>query len=126
MSKEIVITVIILIAIIALNFFVSNFIDKRFEHVIAEIEDIKPLIKDEKYDEAKEKLDELYEYWHKNENVLSFFVEHDELEKVVTELTSLDAYLELEDDSAYESLEKMAFIIKHIEEKDDIKLKNIF
>lgn len=44
----------------------------------------------------------------------------------MTEYTSLKTYCELEQEEAFESLDKMAFIIKHIEEKDDMKLKNIF
>ena len=44
----------------------------------------------------------------------------------MTEYTSLKTYCKLEQEEAFEALDKMAFIIKHIEEKDDLKLKNIF
>lgn len=126
MSKEIVITVIILVAIIGLNAFVGKYVDDKLNYVLSELNDLCPLIEEEKYEEANQKIDEIDEYWKKSEDIVSFFVEHDELEKVMTEYTSLKTYCKLEQEEAFEALDKMAFIIKHIEEKDDLKLKNIF
>ena len=126
MSKEIVITVIILVAIIGLNAFVGKYVDDKLNYVLSELNDLRPLVEEEKYEEANQKINEIDEYWKKSEDIVSFFVEHDELEKVMTEYTSLKTYCKLEQEEAFEALDKMAFIIKHIEEKDDSKLKNIF
>ena len=126
MSKEIVITVIILVAIIGLNAFVGKYVDDKLNYVLSELNDLRPLVEEEKYEEANQKINEIDEYWKKSEDIVSFFVEHDELEKVMTEYTSLKNYCKLEQEEAFEALDKMAFIIKHIEEKDDLKLKNIF
>lgn len=126
MSKEIVITVIILVAIIGLNAFVGKYVDDKLNYVLSELNDLCPLVEEEKYEEANQKINEIDEYWKKSEDIVSFFVEHDELEKVMTEYTSLKTYCKLEQEEAFEALDKMAFIIKHIEEKDDLKLKNIF
>ena len=126
MSKEIVITVIILVAIIVLNAFVGKYVDDKLNYVLSELNDLRPLVEEEKYEEANQKINEIDEYWKKSEDIVSFFVEHDELEKVMTEYTSLKTYCKLEQEEAFEALDKMVFIIKHIEEKDDLKLKNIF
>ena len=126
MSKEIVITVIILVAIIGLNAFVGKYVDDKLNYVLSELNDLRPLVEEEKYEEANQKINEIDEYWKKSEDIVSFFVEHDELEKVMTEYTSLKTYCKLEQEEAFEELDKMAFIIKHSEEKDDLKLKNIF
>lgn len=126
MSKEIIITVIILVAIIGLNAFVGKYVDDKLNYVLSELNDLRPLVEEEKYEEANQKINEIDEYWKKSEDIVSFFVEHDELEKVMTEYTSLKTYCKLEQEEAFEALDKMAFIIKHIEEKDDLKLKNIF
>lgn len=126
MSKEIVITVIIFIGIIGLNVWVGKYVDDKLDHVLGQLSELRPLVEAEKYDEANNKIDEIDEYWEKSENLLSFFIEHDELEKVMTEYTSLKTYCKLEQEEAFEALDKMAFIIKHIEEKDDLRLKNIF
>ena len=126
MSKEIVITIVILLSIILLNVWVGKYVDGKLNHVLDSLSELSSLIEEQKYDEANKKIEEIDEDWQKHDNFLSFFIEHDELEKVMTEYTSLKTYFELEQEEAFEALDKMAFIIKHIEEKDDIRLKNIF
>ncbi len=126
MSKEIVITIVILLSIILLNVWVGKYVDGKLNHVLDSLSELRSLIEEQKYDEANKKIEEIDEDWQKHDNFLSFFIEHDELEKVMTEYTSLKTYFELEQEEAFEALDKMAFIIKHIEEKDDIRLKNIF
>ena len=55
------------------------------------------------------------------------FIEHDELEKVHTQLISIDANLKVEDyDKSIDEIEKCKFILKHIEEKDSLTIVNIF
>ena len=126
MTKEVIIASIILILIVLANIWVSHFIDGKLNHIIAELDELETVMKDEKYDEAQKKVDELDDYFAESEDVLSCYIEHDELEKVKTEFTSLKTYIKLEEDDAFEALDKMAFIIRHIEEKDDIRLKNVF
>lgn len=126
MSKEIIISSVILIAIIVLNIFVSQYIDKKLNHVVDQLDELRDILKEKNYEEAEKKIEKMDKYWERSENILSFFIEHDELEKVITEFTSLKAYIELKEEDAIESVDKMSFIIDHIEEKDDLKLKNIF
>ena len=52
MSKEIVITVIILIGIIGLNIGVGKYVDSKLNHVLDELSELRPLIEDEKYEEV--------------------------------------------------------------------------
>lgn len=127
MSKEIIVSAIILIAIIVLNICVSQHIDKKMNCVVEKLSELKEELEVQNFDESQKKIDEIDEYWKSSENTLSFFIEHDELEKVITEFTSLKAYIKLKNnEDAIETLDKMTFIINHIEEKDDLKLKNIF
>ena len=126
MTKEVIIAIIIFILIVSANLWVSHFIDGKLNYIIAELDELEAVLNDGNYEEAQKKIDELDEYFGDSEDVLSCYIEHDELEKVKTEFTSLKTYIRLEEDDAFEALDKMAFIIRHIEEKDDIRLKNVF
>lgn len=125
MSKEIIISGGIIICIIFANLLVSHIIDGRLEYLVGQLDELRNILVEKRYDEADEKIKKIDEYWDNSEDLLSCYIEHDELEKVKTEYTSLKVWINLEDDSVFESLEKMFFIIRHIEEKDDLKLKNI-
>lgn len=126
MSKEIIISSCVIIAILILDIWIGNFIDSKMEHEISLLGDLRVCIENNDYKVAKEKVKEVDNYWNKSEEVLSFYLEHDELEKVSTELASLKVYIEMQNDDALESVDKMQFIIRHIEEKNDLKIKNIF
>ena len=125
MSKEIVISTIILIIIIIANIWVSHFIDEKLNYIVKELDELESALTEENYSKANDKLDEIDDYFNKSEDMLSCYIEHDELEKVKTEFTSLKTFVRFEKDDSFESLDKMRFIIRHIEEKDDLKLKNV-
>ena len=69
----------------------------------------------------------VYKQWEKRHEKLAYYIEHDELEKVETELIGIKSDLETED---YEELiigiDKSVFILKHIEDKYAFNLQNIF
>ena len=67
------------------------------------------------------------ENWKDYFEKLAYYIEHNELEKVETNLTSLKSYLETEQyhDAANE-LDKAEFVLKHIEDKNSFNLMNIF
>lgn len=126
MSKELIISIIIIIVIVGLDILISNFVDGKMNYTLQMLEDMKGILEEEDYTKAREKFEEINNYWYESEQVFSFYIEHDELEKVASDLASLDVYIKLEDDEALEKVSTMAFIIKHIEAKDDLSLKNVF
>lgn len=124
--KEIIISVIIVIVIITGDILIGNFIDNKLDHIVGLLDEITPLLENEDYDGAEEKIKGINDYFDESEAMLSCYIEHDELEKVKNDIVNLNAYIELENDEAYTKAKEMSFIIKHIEEKDDLKVKNIF
>ena len=126
MSKELIISAIVVIFLIIANILIGNFIDGKMNQTVSILEEVKKGIQNDDFAMAKQKLDEAENFWNESEEIISFFVEHNELEKVNTEFAALRAYVQLEEDEALENLNKVSFIIEHIEEKDDLRLKNIF
>ncbi len=124
--KEIIISGIIIVAIVGCNILVGNFIDDKLDHIISLLDEVIPMLENEEYEQSNEKINEINEYLEESESVLSCYIEHDELEKVQSSLTVLNAYIKMESDDAFSEANDMSFIIKHIKEKDDLKIKNIF
>ena len=125
MSKELVISIVVLLIIIVANVCVSHFIDGKLNYMIDELEKLEICLRDGRNEDAENKISEIDHYFNESEDVLSCYIEHDELEKVKTEFTSLKAYVRFEKDDAFEALDKIRFIIRHIEEKDDLRMKNV-
>ncbi len=126
MYKELVISVIVIVLVIVINFAMEEFVDKKLNHVMDLLSETRTALKEEDYDKAEEVTNKISSYLKKSRKFLSCYIEHDELEKVETEFTSLKACLELEDDGCIEYVDRMSFIVEHIEKKDDFVLENIF
>ena len=126
MKKEIIISITLVALIVIANILVSGYVDSKFNTMISKLDELEKILEIKDYDKAQQKVDEIAKYFNESEDVLSCYIEHDELEKVKTEFTSLKACIRFQKDDAFEALDKMSFIIRHIEEKDDMRLKNVF
>ena len=77
--------------------------------------------------EAKEKIDKIHEMWDQKHDLLAYYIEHDELEKVETNLTGLRSFIESKEYSdALAELDKTVFVLRHIEDKNKFNLQNVF
>ena len=93
--------------------------------VVIEEKDI--LIKDGKIVQIKEKIDKTVNDWEKRHDKLAYYIEHDELEKVETAFVAMKSYVESEQyEESKSELDKSIFILKHIEDKYDFTLQNVF
>ena len=87
------------------------------------------LNKDESIDgeKVKNRMEEIKNNWDEINNILSLYIEHEELDLVEIELVTLNSYLKEENyTEAMVSIEKVKFQINHIKEKNSFKLKNVF
>lgn len=129
MYKEIVISIIIVISIFILNNVTENYTKDSLEIMIKNFSEIKEeLFKEEKSTEIlSKKLENLMDDWNKRNEELAYYIEHDELEKVETEIALIEGQSESElYDEICPELEKCIFILEHIEDKTALNIKNIF
>lgn len=131
MTKELIISITIVVLIFVGNCITKNYTDKSVEETsnsLAELRD--EIIKNENevnFQLAKTKIDDIYEKWNNKHEKLAYYIEHDELEKVKTELTGLRGYIEKKEyTEAIPELDKSVYILEHIKEKTSINFKNIF
>ncbi len=129
MHKELIICIVVVVVITVLDIFTQNFTNESIAYMDEELSYLKEnLIIDEvDKDLVDNKMKEIYENWEEKKEKLAYYIEHDELEKVNTELSSLKANILVEEYSqGVPNLEMCKFILNHIKEKTEIKIKNIF
>ncbi len=82
---------------------------------------------DTKNSDLSKKSQEIFKEWLKNFNVMAYFIEHDELEKVNTQMRLIMAEYEAKSlEDAVPEIEEGIFILEHIEDRQKITWKNIF
>lgn len=131
MKKEAIITIVIIIMIIIAEYITKNYTKQVFSKVENELNLLKEEILDDKNANNKEYLikrtESIKEDWEKDNELLSYYLEHDELEKVNTQIVLIKGYLESDTmQDSIPDLEECIFILKHIQDKEAFNLKNIF
>lgn len=129
MKKELIICSAIVIAIILGNILTQGYTKEVVLYMDEELENLKEDLLQEEVDTEKVtgKITNIREEWEKRYQKLAYFIEHDELEKVETELTSLQANIETKEyKQGVPDLQKCIFILDHIKDKSSLQIKNIF
>ena len=149
-KREIWLLIIILIIIIALEL-ITNFIANRSIYsILGKLSELKENLQnvekneeltlslenkneleleevDKEIDGIIEDIGNLKNDWFKEEKKLSFFAEHDELEKISYAITILEENaINNEYNNALENLVEAKYWLEHVKEKDSFRLKNIF
>lgn len=129
MRKEWIICIVVIFIVAITDIITQNYTNKSVEFLDDKLEGLKEeLVKEgvEK-DKIEEQMKNVMKIWKEKYEKLAYFIEHDELEKVETELTSLNAHIEVEEyEDGVPELEKSIFILNHIKEKFKFDVKNIF
>ena len=127
MYKEFIIIIIILILVFGLDFLTNNYVKESVRIMTDKLEALKETILQEDTDDIERKLAEIKIIWEEKYNVLSYYIEHDELEKVGIQIALLNGDLQVEEyNTAIENLEEVIYILKHIQEKEQFDFRSIF
>lgn len=129
MLKETIICIVIVIAIIFGNSTTQKYTKESVSEISNGLMQLRQDLTNQNVEnnKAKEKMNEVYSKWEKKHDKLAYFIEHDELEKVETDLVSIKSYIETQEyEQAVGELDKGVFVLKHIEEKYAFNLQNIF
>lgn len=129
MYKELIIIIIIIMLVIVGNIITQNNTNKTVETISEELNVFRSEIsnKNVRQEDVQNHISKINNNWDKRSEALAYYIEHDELEKVTTELTKLKADVETENyDFAIENLDNCIFILEHIKDKSALKIVNIF
>lgn len=126
MFKEIMISIIIIILIFSLDIITQTYTKESILETSSELASLKEEIKRQN-NNLNDNIDDVSKNWEKRRAKLSYFIEHDELEKVETNLTNIKSFIEeAEFDMAISSIDEAEYILEHIKEKNAFNLENIF
>lgn len=124
--KETLISISIIIVIFFLDIIMQKYTEKVVSTMNNYINDLKTDIRDENYSKLDQNINDMNDKWDEFKNVLSVYIEHDELEKVETYLAGYKSYVETHDkDMALSDLDKTEFILEHISNKYKFTIENI-
>ena len=129
MYKELIITIVVIASITIGNVITQNNTIEAVKEVSGQLMTLRQEIEKEDADQekAERQMKEVEKIWKKNYEQMAFYTEHNELEKVQTELTKLKADIEMEEYAqGVENLENCIFILEHIKDKSALKVVNIF
>lgn len=127
MYKEIIITILIVVLILGLDIITSRYTANAIVEFSKNLDELKTDLDTKSEDNIEEKTNNIFTKWREYYDVLAYYIEHDELEKVETQLTMLRAD---QNEKQYEECKKeidtTKFILKHIENKEKFTLQSVF
>lgn len=129
MYKEIIICLIIVITIIIGNVITQNYTKDKIEAISVDLIQLRQELsnKDIDWEKSRQYFENINKDWYNMKNNMSYFIEHDELEKVENNFTGLKSFIETQENAeAINELDKGVFTLKHIEDKNSLNLRNIF
>ena len=127
MYKEIIIIMVVVTLVIVIDVISNNYLIKAVDELSNELNVLKVLILERNKLQAKEQMKIVKNKWKEKYNVLAYYIEHDELEKVETELVRLSANIEVKEyEHCIEEIEVAIFILEHIQKKEKIDIISIF
>ena len=126
MYKEILIIIIVVVLIIGLNAVTNNYTTYAAESLSNQLNTLREKILN-KEDNIRVLIDYLENNWNEYNEKLSYYIEHDELEKVGNGITAIKSHIEVkENNDAIENIDEVVFILKHIEDKEKFSMKSLF
>ena len=125
--QKVLLIFVIFVLILILDLVIYFETDKLIDDTLSNLNQIKKTLDNENLDDSKNKAKKLEKKWFKYEKILSFFIEHDEVEKVSTKIVIIEENTKNKEyNTALEDVVETKFILKHIKDKYNLSLKNIF
>ncbi len=127
MWKEIIICVVILLMIFMGNYITQKYTTESVTNLNTQLKELEEKVKTGENNSIINQMNELKSNWNERYKNLSYFIEHDELEKVETKLTAINGYIEADNlEEVRSNIQETEFILKHIEKKYAVIIENVF
>ena len=127
MYKEFIIIFFVIALIVTLDVITNNYTKNSVNILTEKLSSLEQILKEEQSEEITSKVSNINKEWQKRYGKLAYYIEHDELEKVGTEITKISAYINVQEyDEAQNEIDTTIFILQHIEDKEKFSVRSIF
>jgi len=127
MYKEIIIILTVISLVVGLDIVSNNYLKEAVLELSKELKLLKVYVLEEEQDKAQKQMKNVKEKWAEKFKVLAYYIEHNELEKVETELVRLSADIDMEEyKHCINDLDTAIFILEHIQQKEKFDIMSIF
>ena len=127
MKKEIIICFIVVALVITLNVISEAHTDFIMDDTENNLGTLRQDLFLENSENIKNEIKEILDKWNDDKEILSVYIEHNELEKIETCLREINSNVETEEyNIAIQSLDTCVFLMNHIKDKYKLSIKNIF
>ena len=129
MAKESVICIVIVVLIFVGDVVTQNYTNDSIDEASRNLNQLRDeLVKEDvELNNLKEKIVVIRSDWDNRHRKLAYYIEHDELEKVETDLSALYGYIDVEEyNEAIAELDRTVYVLEHIKHKNEFNLENIF
>ncbi len=125
--REYIIIIIILGFVFLMEYLTSKSLGEATQWMKDGVISIENKVKENQESEAQEEFYDLQGKWKEKTERLALFVEHNELEKVTNDIALIEINFETDEtEDILENIADLKFMLEHIEEKNQLKWKNIF
>ena len=127
MVKEIIICIVIVVVIVFGNVITQNYTKQSVMDLSEELSNLREKIINQDTEKLKQEMEKVDDKWKEKHEKLAYYIEHNELEKIETEITTIKSNIETAQyEHSVESIDKSMFLLKHVEDRYAFNLENIF
>lgn len=131
MRKEVIIVILIIAIIFTVNAISQNFTIESVERITKDLDELESIAKENEESKNKEETSKIIEKvksdWSNINYIMSCYIEHDEMEKVNSSMVKFETAFNLDEyNEGIIELENCKYILKHIKEKESIRIINFF
>lgn len=127
LKKEIIICFIVVALVITLDVISEAHTDFIMDDTKNNLGTLRQDLFLENSENIKNEIKEILDKWNDDKEILSVYIEHNELEKIETCLREINSNVETEEyNIAIQSLDTCVFLMNHIKDKYKLSIKNIF
>ncbi len=129
MYKEIIVCILVVILIISMDLLSNNYTKKVFFSINDSLGNLRnEMLKEDKdVNKINDEITKVEQEWNSKLNLLSCYIEHNELEKVARQLTLIKGNIDVEEyNQAVPQLDDCVYVINHIKDKESLLIRNLF